>query len=125
MLKISKPGPNRVDVEFSGKLDAEAMKAGLDELITQSEDVENGRMLYRIGGFRLPTLGALGIELSRLPSLLRLMGRFDRCAVLADQDWIRAIAELEGKLMPGFEIRGFEPDEEAAAEAWLAEDDAA
>lgn len=61
MLKISKPGPNRVDVEFSGNLGAEAMKAGLDELISLSGDVENGRMLYRIGGFRLPTLGALGI----------------------------------------------------------------
>ena len=122
MLKISKPGPNRVDIEFSDQVDAETMKAGLDDLIAQSEGVENGRMLYRIGDFRLPTLGAIGIELSRLPSLLSLIGRFDRCAVLADQDWIRAIGELKGNLMPGLEIRGFAPGQEADAEAWLADD---
>lgn len=121
MLKITSPAPNRVDIELDGKLDSDAMKIGLDELIAQSQGIEHGLMLYRIGDFQLPTLGAIGIEMSRLPSLLGLIGRFDRCAVLADQEWIRAVGELEGKLMPGLEIRGFAPEQEAEAEAWLAE----
>jgi len=121
MLRITKPAPNRVEIELDGKLDADGMTAGLDELIAQSEGVEHGVMVYRIGDFRLPTLGAIGIEMSRLPSLLGLIGRFDRCAVLADQEWIRAVGELEGKLIPGLEIRGFEPGQEAEAETWLTE----
>ena len=75
----------------------------------------------RIGDFRLPTLGALGIEMARLQSMLSLITKFDRCAILAEQEWIRAVGELEGKLMPGLEIRRFEPEQEAEAEAWLAE----
>lgn len=120
MFNIERKGENRLDIEFSGKLDSEDMKAALDLLIVQAKGIEHGRMLYRIGDFDLPTLGAIGVELSRLPELFRLIRHFDRAAVLADQRWIRAISEIEGILIPGLEIKAFEPRDEAAAEAWLA-----
>jgi len=120
MFSVTPNGPNRVDIEFSGKLDSNDMKAALDELVTKTEGIENGRMLYRVGDFKLPTLGAIAIEFSRLPSMFGLIKKFDRCAVLADQDWIKKISEIEGALIPGLEIKGFSPDEEEAAEAWLA-----
>ncbi len=120
MFSVTPNGPNRVDIEFSGKLDSDDMKAALDELVTKTEGIENGRMLYRVGDFKLPTLGAIAIEFSRLPSMFGLIKKFDRCAVLADQDWIKKISEIEGALIPGLEIKGFSPDEEEAAEAWLA-----
>ncbi|MEO0997121.1 MAG: STAS/SEC14 domain-containing protein [Pseudomonadota bacterium] len=119
MLKVFRKGPDRVDLELAGKLDSDAMKRGLDELLDASEDVENGRMLYRIRDFDWPTLGALGVELSRLPRLLKLIGRFDRVAVVVDKGWLHKASELEGALIPGLDIKAFEPENEAAAEIWL------
>lgn len=121
MIIVTKPAPNRVDIELDGPLDAELMRIGLDDLLAQSEGVENGRMLYRITSFEMPTGGALGVEFTRLPQLFSLLGKFDRCAVLAEAGWLRTMAEIEGALMPGMTIKAFKLDETDAAEAWLAE----
>ena len=122
MFRITPNGPNRIDIELSGKLDSDDMKIALDELVSSAKDIEHGRMLYRIEDFELPTLGAIGVELSRLPDLFRLIRNFDRAAVLADKKWIQTVGEIEGALIPGLKIKAFDPDEEALAEAWLAED---
>lgn len=121
MLKITKPSANRVDIELEGTLDAETMRAALDDLIAKSEEVTGGRMLYRVTDFSLPTLGALGVELQRLPKLFALMSKFERCAVLSDTGWLRTAAEIEGAVIPGIAIKSFELHEAEAAEAWLAE----
>ncbi|MDX1480375.1 MAG: STAS/SEC14 domain-containing protein [Woeseiaceae bacterium] len=117
MFVVERHSPNRLDIRIEGKLDSDAMRAALDSLEAQSEDIEQGRMLYRIQNFDLPTFGALGVELSRLPSLFRMIGRFSRVAVVADRKWLRKASEIEGKLLPGVDIRAFEDD--AAAERWL------
>lgn len=121
MLTVTKPGPDRVDIALSGALDSEAMEKGLDDLFDLSEGVTNGRMLYTITDFSMPTLGAIGVEFSRMPKLFGLLGKFDRCAVLSDTGWLRTAAEIEGKLFPGIEIKAFDLGETEAAEAWLAE----
>jgi len=120
MLKITKPAANRLDIEVSGRLDAETMRTALDDLVAKSEGVTNGRMLYTIPEFAMPTLGAIGVEMGRLPALFGLLGKFDRCAVLSDAGWIRTAAEVEGALFPGIEIKSFELDETDKAEVWLA-----
>lgn len=120
MFTVQAKGPNRVDIQLDGRLDAEGMKVALDDLISKTRDIEHGRMLYEIGDFDLPTLGAIAVELSRLPQLFGLIRRFDRAAVLADQAWIQTISEIEGALFPGLEIKAFDRDQRAEAEAWLA-----
>lgn len=120
MFKVKPNGPNRVDIEFGGKLDSDEMKAALDELISKTKDIEHGKMLYRIEDFNLPTLGAIAVELSRLPELFKLIRKFDRAAVLADKKWVQKASELEGALFPGLEIKAFNRNEEAEAESWLA-----
>ena len=64
---------------------------------------------------------AIGVELQRLPVLFRLIRKFDRVAVVADKTWVQKVSEIEGAFIPGVVIKGFDPDEEDAAEAWLAE----
>ena len=120
MFSVTKPAPNRVDIDISGSLDAEAMRDGLDALLDASEEVSNGRMLYNISSISLPTLGALGVEFARLPKLFGLLSKFEKCAVLADAAWLRQAAEIEGALFPGIEIKSFDFDQEDAAEDWLA-----
>lgn len=122
MFNVTPNGPNRVDIELGGKLDSEEMGVALDELVTKTEGIEHGRMLYRIKDFKIPTLAAIVIEFARLPSMIGLITKFDRAAVIADQKWIKTISEIEGALIPGLEIKAFDPDDEAAAEAWLKAD---
>lgn len=119
MLKVTKHGANRVDIELSGKLNAENMASALDELIEKSQDVSRGQMLYEIPDFSLPTLGAIGVEMTRLPKLFGLLAKFDKCAVLSDAGWLRKAAAVEGALIPGINIKSFELHERDAAEDWL------
>lgn len=119
MYKIVINGDNRLDIEIAGKFDSDEMKAALDEMVSKSENIENGKMLYRLSDFDFPTLGAIGVELSRLPELFKIMKKFDRAAVLSDKKWIQKIGEIEGALIPGLEIKSFDMDEVEKAEAWL------
>lgn len=119
MFEIKSNGPFRVDININGKIDSDEMKNALDMLIEKSSGMKNGVMLYTITDFSLPSLGALGIELSRLPSMFKLLKSYSHVAVIADKAWIRKMGEWEGALIPGLEIKGFEPEELSAAEAWL------
>jgi len=119
MFKVIESGINRLDIEMSGKLDEESMKLALDDLVSKSKNIENGKMLYVIIDFQIPTLGAIAIEFSRLPSMLGLIKKFNRAAVLTDKNWLKKISEFEGVLFPGLEIRAFNIDQKEQAEAWL------
>ncbi len=110
MFKVIQNGMNRLDIEMSGKMDTEEMKVALDELVSKSANIENGKMLYDVIDFHLPSLGAIVIEFSRLPSMLGLMKKFDRAAVLTDKTWLKKVSEFEGALYPGLEIKAFDRD---------------
>ncbi|MEM6481755.1 MAG: STAS/SEC14 domain-containing protein [Pseudomonadota bacterium] len=122
MLTITKKADNRIDIELHGEIDSETMRKALDDLIAQTAEMTHGLVLYRIHEMSLPTLGALGVEMTYLPKLFGLLGKIDRCAVLSDAAWIRTSAEIEGAIIPGIEIKSFALGEDTAAEAWLAGD---
>lgn len=119
MFNVQRVGDKRVDLTMSGRLDGGQMKTALDELTASCEGVTHGGMLCDVVDYQLPTLGAIAVEFSQLPDMLRLIGRFDRVAVLADEDWLKKASELEGLLIPGLEIRAFGRDQRVQAEAWL------
>ena len=119
MFTVTKKGESRIDIEINGSLSSNEMRDGLDQLTEASNDVEHGVMRYKISGFTMPTLGALSVEFQKLPQLFSLIGKFDRCAVLSDQSWIRTAAEIEGAMIPGLEIKSFGLDDDDKAEAWL------
>ena len=119
MFKVIPNGINRLDIELSGKLNAEDMKIALDDLVSKSKNIENGKMLYEIIDVHLPSFGAIGIEFSRLPAMFGLMKKFDRAAVLTDKTWLKKVSEFEGALYPGLEIKAFNRDQKAEAEDWL------
>ena len=121
MFKISKIGQNRLDIELSGKLSSEEMQTALDELQSKSQDINDGIMLYDVVEFHLPSLGAIAIEFSRLPSMFGLIRKFNKAAVLTDKNWIQKASELEGLLIPGIDIKAFNRDQKEEAESWLAE----
>lgn len=121
MFKVTKTGPKRLDIQLSGKLNSEQMQIALDDLERKSKDIDNGIMLYDVVEFHLPSLGAIAIEFSRLPSMFGLIKKFRKAAVLTDKEWIQKASELEGLLIPGIEIKAFNRDQKEEAELWLAE----
>jgi len=120
MFTVQQNGMNRLDIQMSGKLNAEEMKIALDELVSKSEHIKNGKMLYDIFDFHLPSLDAIVIEFSRLPSMFGLLKKYNRAAVLTDKSWLKKVSEFEGVLFPGLVIKAFDRDQKAEAEAWLA-----
>lgn len=119
LFKVIQNGINRLDIEISGKLNSEEMKIALDELVRKSKNIESGKMLYDIIDFHLPSLSAIGNELSRLPSMFGLIKIFDRAAVLTDKTWLKIVSKLKGSLYPGLEIKAFDRDQREEAEIWL------
>ena len=84
MLNVSKPKANRLNVALYGALDSDEMRTALDAFSQESDGISNGRILYTISDFEMPTLGAMAVDLYRMPKLLGLIGKFDKCAVLCD-----------------------------------------
>ena len=119
MFKVKQDGKNRLDIQISGKFNTDGMKMALDQLVSKSKNIENGKMLYDIIDFHLPSLDAIAIEFSRLPSMFGFLKRFDRAAVLTDKTWLKKVSELEGALFPGLEIKAFNRDQKVEAEDWL------
>jgi hypothetical protein len=48
-----------------------------------------------------------------------MVQKIDRIAVVCDQTWIQTGAEIEGKLIPGLEMKSFDLDKENEAAEWL------
>ena len=119
MISVTKNGDNRIDIHIKGKIDSDDMSAALDQFMAETADLRHGLMYYQIEDFQWPSLSAIGVKFGQLPKLFGVINKIDKAAVVADQTWLRKIAEFEGAIIPGIEIRGFEPGEEAAAEAWL------
>jgi hypothetical protein len=119
MFKVTQNGTNRLDVEMTGKLNADTMKIVLDDLVEKSENINNGKMLYDIIDFHMPSLGAIAVELSRLPAMFKLMSKYSRIAVLTDKNWLKKTSELEGFLQPNMQVKAFDRDQKMQAEEWL------
>ena len=105
--------------ELDGEIDAAAMESGLNKLVDLCENLEDGKLFYRISNFKMPTLAALGVEFMMMPKLFRLIGKIDKAAVLTNENWIAKASVIEGALIPGLEIRAFGLEDEGAAMAFL------
>ncbi|QUJ68765.1 STAS/SEC14 domain-containing protein [Photobacterium sp. GJ3] len=119
MFRVENVGDDRLDITISGKLDAAEMRLALDELRTKSVRIEAGKMLFDVVDYHLPSFAAIGVELSQIPGMIRFIRKFQRAAVLSDQQWVKKISELEGALIPGLTIKAFNREDREAAEAWL------
>lgn len=123
MFKVALKNSDRMDFQMSGKLDSEAMKMALDELLQKSTEIKEGKMLFDVVDFLLPSFGAIVIEFSRLPSMFGFLRKFSRAAVLTDINWLKTISEFEGKLYPGLVIKAFDRSQKNEAEEWLSNND--
>tara|TARA_R110002020_G_scaffold143924_5_gene316763 strand:+ start:3742 stop:4500 length:759 start_codon:yes stop_codon:yes gene_type:complete len=50
-----------------------------------------------------------------------VFGNLDKYAIITDKKWIKKVADIESKLIPGITMKGFKEDKEAKALSWLKE----
>jgi len=72
MFKVIQTGANRLELEMSGELEAEEIKIVIAESDSQSENIENRKMLHDVIDFRLPPHGVFSSEFSECISSLTL-----------------------------------------------------
>ena len=121
MFNITRDTDGLILLQISGRIDAAEMESGLQHLFADLAEETGARILFRLDDAVLPELSAIAVELRHLPHMLRMMARIDRVAVLSDEGWVRTGAEIEGRLIPGVEIRSWPLSDEAAARAWAAD----
>lgn len=100
MFQVHRESDQLLRVTMSGTLDSEKMAKALDDLIEQSQGMQNGIMLFDVVNYHMPSIGAIEVELARMPAMFRFIKQFSRVAVLTDKSWIKTISELEGLLFP-------------------------
>lgn len=121
MFKVNRIEDKRLNLEFSGTLSPEEMEVAIGEFIGAARGIEKGVMLFEIGEFNFPSLQALGVKISRIPTLFKLIRNFEKLAIITDKKWLQRAGELEGLLIPGLTIKAFNSSEKMKAEAWLAQ----
>jgi len=119
MLNITKPKPDQIDISIAGKIEADEMRAGLDQLLAFTEGMTGGKMLYKIDDFDLLSMGALAVEMRYLPKLFGLLKHIDRVALLSNTEWVKKAARVEGTIFPGLTIETYILHEVSVAQTWL------
>ncbi|MGI9365913.1 MAG: STAS/SEC14 domain-containing protein [Rhizobiaceae bacterium] len=119
MLEVYKVEDNMVGIKIDGEIDAQTMKDGLNKLVELTQNMKNGRMLYHISNFQMPTFAALGVEMRLMPKLFGLISKIDHVALLTNESWISAASKIESALIPGLEIRTFALGEDEEALSYL------
>lgn len=100
-----------------GKLTSDDYQNVLIPAVDQAlEDHEKVRLLYILGGqFDGLTAGAMWDD-TRVG--FAHVTRWEKVAVVTDEDWLRHSVDIFGYLIPG-EVKAFTTSEEAAARAWV------
>lgn len=109
-------GSNLVRIDFSGTLDADEMQACHAALQRVIDERGSLRLLGHYGAVDLRRIEprAFWEDLKNV----KLIPRIDRCAIVADQAWLRRISDALGPLLP-CELRTFDLASQTEALAWL------
>lgn len=122
MLRLNPDVPPHV-VAF--EIDGTVTAPDLDDLYAAVEKAMDGKgpvhlfgEIHGVGGL---TLEALGNNFKRGIALLPRIGRVDRYAVVTDKNWIATMAQFEGAIIPGLDVKTWPVAERAAALEWASE----
>ncbi len=121
MLEFISTSNHVVAFRISGKVTAEEFEriiGALDETIDQRGSAAIYVEILDIAGM---TLKAFLKDIRYGFRQIGHLERFTRSAVVTDRKWLQTVADWEGKLFPGIEVRGFEQDASDEAMQWVAE----
>jgi hypothetical protein len=119
MIQYStQPGSPVVEITVEGTLTNKDLEEAINGLHSRFDQDGKTRVIEIIRHFTGMELAALWTDIRLGVPLAR---KVDRVAVVADQKWIRQLAEL-GRLFTKAQLKVFALDELAQARAWIAAD---
>ncbi|ARU18372.1 STAS/SEC14 domain-containing protein [Croceicoccus marinus] len=119
MINIEPLGPAASAVTITDTVES----ADMTKLVDFARDIaaRDGKsdLLFDINQVRGLDAGAIGKELAHLPTMIAMLRKLDRIAVVADEDWLRTGARLESALLPGVVYEVFDRDRADRARRWI------
>lgn len=119
MLTLTSIPPAAIEITVEGALVREDVARAIAEIEAMLDTVERLDILADVRGKPDIHPGLILEELKHLPTLFRMMRAIDRIAVIADENWVRTAAKIEGKLIPGVTYEVYTRDQADDARAWL------
>ena len=113
MITITRTAPDRLDIVARGTLDERAVESAADELDRYL--VEGAALLIDLR--ELGDVTARGLARDVVEGVR--LARCRRIALVAEERWLRAASRVDGAVLPGVEVRAFEPHRMEAARDWL------
>ncbi|WP_457091539.1 STAS/SEC14 domain-containing protein [Microvirga sp. P5_D2] len=120
MLELLPAPEHVIAMRVSGQVvkdDIERGIAAVEEALAGQERIA----IYAEISMSGMTPGAFARDLGYGLRHLRELRRFARMAVVTEQEWVRRIVQVQGRILPQIEIRTFAPGERDAALAWVAQ----
>lgn len=119
MLTLTPIPPAALEITVEGALVREDVARAIAEIDAMLDTVERLDILADVRGKPDIHPGLIMEELKHLPTIFRMMRAIDRVAVIADENWVRTAAKIEGKLIPGVTYQVYTRDQADDARAWL------
>jgi hypothetical protein len=119
MLKTTALSARAYEVTVASPVTADDLRACLDQLETILAATPQIDILTDVRGPTQLTPTMFLEEMRHLPLIFRMIRAIERVAVVADEGWIRAIANVERHLIPGVEYEVFTREEIDHARAWV------
>ncbi|WP_262029199.1 STAS/SEC14 domain-containing protein [Microvirga sp. Mcv34] len=120
MLEVLPAPEHVVAMRVSGQVDKDDIERGIAAV---EEALARGRRiaLYIEIAMTGMTPGAFARDLGYGLRHLSELRRFARMAVVTEQEWVRRIVQVQGRILPQIEIRTFAPGERDEALTWVAQ----
>lgn len=118
MLLIERLAPAVNQIIVTQKLTQEDAR----KFVSFAEGLEGSaksNLLFDLANIDGLDFAAVWQEMSHIGVVLRMLGKLDRIAIIADQSWLRTAARIEGALLPGVNYEVFSCDKADQARDWV------
>lgn len=107
-----------IEIKVSGQITKEEFTAALDKIKPRLLHWQNIRILEIVENLEGIDGEALIQDIRFAMKNIGLFKHFEKCAVVADEKWLRALTRAADPLMRA-EVRAYRPDQVEEARAWL------
>ncbi len=119
MIEILQVAPHVAAFHFTGQLTGDDYDTCIGEIETRLSLNPRIGVFVDLGGLTGMSAEAMAKDVRYGLGKLGELKRFARSAVVTERDWLARVSSFSAMLVPGMELKTFEPGERDAAMAWV------